>query len=329
MMGYATDGVPEGRDNDSFIHGNNMSMQLRPAVLHRLDQPEVFIIHFFEGEPFVGQSVFEELVELVLSYYHGIAPFWGDLIDGTVYNKRTQCHETVAQKSMIHGTTSERVKTGRRNNRRGLSTKKLVSVSRFAQTDNDSTDKTVERAKHSGATVLHESRRGYGYACLKGIDHLQKHRTDIVVFLDGDFSDFPEDMPDLLQPILHDGYDLVIGSRMLGEREPGALLPQAILGNWLASTLIRLFWGQRFTDLGPFRAIRTDALKRLKMSDPTYGWTVEMQIKAAKLKMRCSEVHVRYRKRIGRSKVTGTLSGTIKASAKILFTIFKYVFVKV
>ena len=195
--------------------------------------------------------------------------------------------------------------------------------------DNGSTDQTADRAKHSGATVLHESRRGYGFACLKGIDHLVQRRTDIVVFLDGDFSDYPEDLPGLLRPIVKDEYDLVIGSRILGERQPGALLPQAIIGNWLASTLIRMFWGQRFTDLGPFRAIRTDALKRLKMSDPTYGWTVEMQIKAAKLKMRCSEVPVRYRKRIGQSKVTGTLSGTLKASGKILFTIFKYLFVKV
>ncbi len=194
--------------------------------------------------------------------------------------------------------------------------------------DNGSEDRTAEYAKRSGATVLHESRRGYGYACLKGIDHLVKRQADIIVFLDGDFSDYPEDLPDLLRPIVEDGYDLVIGSRMLGEREPGALLPQAIVGNWVASTLIRMFWGQRFTDLGPFRAIRADALKRLKMSDPTYGWTVEMQIKAAKLKMKCAEVPVRYRKRIGQSKVTGTFSGTVKASAKILFTIFKYLFVK-
>lgn len=194
--------------------------------------------------------------------------------------------------------------------------------------DNGSEDRTAEFAKRSGATVLYESRKGYGYACLKGIDHLHHQRTDVIVFLDGDFSDYPEDLPDVLSPIVYQGYDLVIGSRMLGEREPGALLPQAIVGNWLASTLIRLFWGQKFTDLGPFRAIRAEALKRLKMSDPTYGWTVEMQIKAAKLKMRCSEVPVRYRKRIGHSKVTGTLSGTVKASAKILFTIFKYLFVK-
>jgi glycosyltransferase involved in cell wall biosynthesis len=195
--------------------------------------------------------------------------------------------------------------------------------------DNGSTDRTTESARHVGATVLHEPRRGYGFACLKGIEHLLERKADIIVFLDGDFSDYPEELPNLLRPIAHNSCDLVIGSRMLGDRQRGALLPQAILGNWLASTLIRLFWRQKFTDLGPFRAIRTDALMRLTMSDPTYGWTVEMQIKAAKLKMRCSEVPVRYRKRIGRSKVTGTLSGTIKASAKILFTIFKYLFVKV
>ncbi len=195
--------------------------------------------------------------------------------------------------------------------------------------DNGSSDRTAECAERAGATVLHESRRGYGYACLTGIDHLEQHRTDIIVFLDGDFSDYPEDLPDLLRPILKDGCDLVIGSRMLGERQPGALLPQAIVGNWVASTLIRMFWRQKFTDLGPFRAIRVDALNKLQMSDHTYGWTVEMQIKAAKLKMKCTEVPVRYRKRIGRSKVTGTLSGTIKASVKILFTIFKYLVVKV
>jgi glycosyltransferase involved in cell wall biosynthesis len=195
--------------------------------------------------------------------------------------------------------------------------------------DNGSTDLTAACAERAGATVLREPRRGYGYACLKGIDHLQQRRLDIIVFLDGDFSDYPEDLPDLLQPILKDGCDLVIGSRVLGNRQRGALLPQAIVGNWLASTLMRIFWGQRFTDLGPFRAIRTDALKKLKMADPTYGWTVEMQIKAAKLKLKCAEVPVRYRRRIGRSKVTGTLSGTMKASVIILFTIVKYLFVRV
>jgi glycosyltransferase involved in cell wall biosynthesis len=195
--------------------------------------------------------------------------------------------------------------------------------------NNGSTDSTVERARGAGATVLDEPRRGYGFACLKGIDYLTDQHADIIVFLDGDFSDYPEELPLLLKPIVEDGCDLVIGSRMLGKREPGALLPQAIFGNWLASALIRLFWGTHFTDLGPFRAIRAEALRRLRMSDPTYGWTVEMQIKAAKLHMKCTEVPIRYRKRIGKSKVTGTLSGTINASVKILFTIFKYIFVKV
>lgn len=202
-------------------------------------------------------------------------------------------------------------------------------VDEIVVVDNGSTDRTAEAATQSGATVLHEPRRGYGYACLKGIDHLLNRGATIIVFLDGDFSDYPEDLPGLLSPILEGKVDIVIGSRMIGEREPGAMLPQAIIGNWLASMLIRLFWGYRFTDLGPFRAIRADALRQMNMSDPTYGWTVEMQIKAAKLKLNCSEVPVRYRKRIGRSKVTGTLAGTIKASAKILYTIFKHVFVKV
>jgi len=196
--------------------------------------------------------------------------------------------------------------------------------------DNGSTDRTADIARTAGAVVLTEPRKGYGYACLRGIGHaVGVVGAGVIVFLDGDFSDYPEDLPDVLRPIQNEGYDLVIGSRMIGAREKGAMLPQAILGNWLAGVLIRLFWGYRFTDLGPFRAVRVDALQRMKMSDPTYGWTVEMQIKAAKLKLRCIEVPVRYRKRIGSSKVTGTLSGTVKASAKILFTIFKYIIVKV
>jgi glycosyltransferase involved in cell wall biosynthesis len=173
--------------------------------------------------------------------------------------------------------------------------------------------------------VIAEPRRGYGYACLAGIEHAMKESPAAIVFLDGDYSDFPGDLP-LLVAGIDDGYDLVIGSRILGRHERGALLPQALFGNWLATTLIRLFWGYRFTDLGPFRAIRTEALVRMHMSDPTYGWTVEMQIKAAKLKLRCTEVPVRYRKRIGRSKVTGTLAGTVKASAKILTVIFLSLF---
>ncbi len=201
-------------------------------------------------------------------------------------------------------------------------------VNEIIVVDNGSSDVTAAVARAAGATVIQEGRRGYGYACLAGIAHALKNNPDIIAFLDGDLSDYPEDLPLLLHSI-EQGHDLVIGSRMLGEREPGALLPQAVIGNRVACFLIRLFWGADFTDLGPFRAIRTDALHRLRMSDGTYGWTVEMQVKAAKLGFRCAEVPVRYRKRIGRSKVTGTLSGTVKASAKILYTIVKYLFTKV
>lgn len=203
------------------------------------------------------------------------------------------------------------------------------AVSEIVVVNNGSSDGTAEAARKAGATVLTEYRRGYGHACLLGIAHALRNRADIIAFLDGDYSDYPEELPDILHPIIKDGYDLVIGSRMVGERGPGAMLPQALFGNWLACFLIRLFWGYHFTDLGPFRAIRLDALQRMKMNDPTYGWTVEMQIKAAKLKLRCTEVPVRYRKRIGSSKVTGTISGTIKASVKILYTIFKYLWVKI
>jgi len=202
-------------------------------------------------------------------------------------------------------------------------------VSETIVVNNGSTDGTAEVALSSGATVLTELRRGYGYACLLGIDHAVRSGADIIVFLDGDFSDYPEELSAILRPITEEGYDMVIGSRMSGAREPGALLPQAIFGNWLAGFLIRMFWGYRFTDLGPFRAVTVEALQKMRMSDPTYGWTVEMQIKAAKLKLKCTEVPVRYRRRIGTSKVTGTIPGTIKASTKILFTIFKYLFVGV
>lgn len=194
--------------------------------------------------------------------------------------------------------------------------------------DNGSTDGTAQAARSAGATVLHQPRRGYGYACLTGIEHALKGAPDAIAFVDGDLSDYPEELP-LLLDALEQGNDLVIGSRMLGEREPGALLPQALIGNAVACFFLRCFWRARFTDLGPFRVIRTDALQRLRMSDGTYGWTVEMQIKAAKIGLRTAEVPVRYRKRIGTSKVTGTLGGSINASVKILYTIFKYLFVKV
>jgi glycosyltransferase involved in cell wall biosynthesis len=196
--------------------------------------------------------------------------------------------------------------------------------------DNGSNDRTSDVARSAGATVLQEKRRGYGYACLAGIERALQSKPDIIAFVDGDLSDYPEELPILLKPIQEDGFDLVIGSRMIGEREAGAMLPQAIFGNWLAGFLIMMFWGHKFTDLGPFRAVRVDALQRMNMNDKTFGWTVEMQVKAAKLKLKCTEVPVRYRRRaLGTSKVTGSFSGSVKASAKILYTIFKYLFVRV
>lgn len=192
--------------------------------------------------------------------------------------------------------------------------------------NNGSTDNTVQVARAAGAVVLTEPRKGYGWACLRGIEHARSLQPDIVVFLDGDYSDHPEEMSALVAPILADKADLVIGSRIKGDAEPGALLPQAQVGNRVACFLMRWIWNGRFTDLGPFRAIRFDKLLALQMEDKTYGWTIEMQIKALRQKLRYTEVPVSYRKRIGTSKVTGTLSGTIKASAKILWTIARYAF---
>ncbi|MDQ7064114.1 MAG: glycosyltransferase family 2 protein [candidate division KSB1 bacterium] len=190
--------------------------------------------------------------------------------------------------------------------------------------DNGSTDATAVVARHHGAEVVHEPRRGYGWACLAAMAAAKKFNPDIGVFLDADFSDYPEDIHEVVRPIVAGEADMVIGSRVLGQRERGALLPQARFGNWLATRLIRLIWGFRYTDLGPFRAVRWPALLALNMQDKTYGWTVEMQIKALKYGLRVQEVPVRYRKRIGKSKVTGTLSGTIKAGFIILWTIFRY-----
>jgi len=191
--------------------------------------------------------------------------------------------------------------------------------------DNGSTDTTSLRAKEAGATVIREQARGYGNACLRGIEYLieKGSSTDIVVFLDGDYSDHPEEMRELVKPIENDDYDLVIGSRMSGKRERGALLPQAIFGNKLSAFLINMFYGVKFTDLGPFRAVKFKKLLELDMEDKTFGWTVEMQVKAAKRGFRCIEIPVSYRKRIGVSKITGTLSGSIRAGYMILWTIFK------
>ena len=192
--------------------------------------------------------------------------------------------------------------------------------------NNASTDETEANARAAGATVLREERRGYGWACLRGIAYAREKQPDIVVFLDGDYSDHPEEITRLLEPIFRDEADFVIGSRMRGRREPGAMLPQALFGNRLACWLMRFIWGARFTDLGPFRAIRFKDLLALGMEDKTYGWTIEMQIKAVKAGLRYAEVPVSYRKRVGVSKITGTVSGTIKASAKILWTIARYAF---
>jgi len=192
--------------------------------------------------------------------------------------------------------------------------------------NNASTDDTERVAKRGGATVLREPVSGYGRACLKGIAYLKEVTLtpDVVVFLDADHSDYPEEMIDLVQPILQDKADIVIGSRVLGQKETGSMTPQQIFGNWLATRLLKLFYGVKFTDLGPFRAIRYSSLLEMNMQDKTYGWTVEMQLKAAKMKMRCLEMPVRYRKRIGFSKISGTVKGTVLAGYKILYTIFKY-----
>ena len=199
-------------------------------------------------------------------------------------------------------------------------------VTKIVVVDNASTDNTAEVARKAGATVLYEPVPGYGSACLKGIHYCgqQSILPDIIVFMDGDYSDYPEEMGDLVKPIVENKADLVVGSRATGEREKGSMTIQQIFGNWLATSLLKLFFKARFTDLGPFRAIRYSSLVDLHMKDRNYGWTVEMQVKAAKQQIRCTEIPVRYRKRIGISKVSGTLKGTLMAGYKILYTIFKY-----
>ena len=191
--------------------------------------------------------------------------------------------------------------------------------------NNNSSDDTANVAQQAGAVVVDQPVPGYGNACLKGMEYVRQKdvHPDIVVFLDGDYSDHPEEMEYLIKPIVEDDQDLVIGSRALGAMENGAMMPQQIFGNWLATTLIRLFYKYEFTDLGPFRAIAYPKLLELNMQDRDFGWTVEMQVKAAKLKLKCIEVPVTYRKRIGVSKVSGTIRGTILAGHKILWTIFK------
>jgi len=194
--------------------------------------------------------------------------------------------------------------------------------------NNHSTDDTEIHAINAGATVLNESQKGYGYACLKGMEYLSKSeiKPDIVVFLDGDYSDYPEELSKLVAPIIEDDIDFVVGARGKSMREANAMTPQQIFGNWLATTLMKLLYGAKFTDLGPFRAIKYQRLLELEMVDKTYGWTVEMQLKSIKQKLTYIEVPVRYKKRIGVSKVSGTIKGTIFAGLKILGWIFKYSF---
>jgi len=198
-------------------------------------------------------------------------------------------------------------------------------VSEVIVVNNASTDQTETAAKALGATVLNESQKGYGNACLKGINYLANHETkpDVVVFLDADYSDHPEELPKLVEPIMAGTHDMVIGSRALGERQRGSMTVPQVFGNWLATTLLKLLYGAKFTDLGPFRAIRYSSLIQLNMRDKTYGWTVEMQLKAIKNHLRYTEVPVKYRVRTGKSKISGTIKGTIMAGYKILWTIFK------
>jgi hypothetical protein len=198
----------------------------------------------------------------------------------------------------------------------------LPEVDHVVVVDNGSTDRTAEVARAAGARVVSEPRRGYGSACLAGIAALKE--PEVVVFVDADFSDHPEELPLLVKPIMEGRADLVIGSRVLGTRERGALLPQARFGNALACFLMRILYGHRYTDLGPFRAVRFDALNRLGMRDRDFGWTVEMQVRALRQGLRVAEVPVSYRRRVGASKITGTVSGTLRAGYKILFTIFRH-----
>jgi glycosyltransferase involved in cell wall biosynthesis len=201
-------------------------------------------------------------------------------------------------------------------------------VSEIIVVSNNSSDQTETVAKKAGATVLREPQKGYGYACLKGLGYIasQEIKPDIVVFLDGDYSDYPQDLHKIVTPIINNNMDLVIGSRVKKWREKGSMTFPQIFGNWLATSLMTLFFNAKFTDLGPFRAIKYEKLLALQMQDKTYGWTVEMQLKAIKQKLTYIEVPVHYKNRIGTSKVSGTFKGAIFAGVKILGWIFKYSF---
>ncbi len=198
-------------------------------------------------------------------------------------------------------------------------------VRRIVVADNNSTDSTAEVAQASGAAVVPAPRQGYGSACLAGLEFLRRNGPpEIVVFIDADYSDHPEELPRVVAPIVAGEAEMVIGSRVLGSRERGALLPQARAGNLVACLLMRLLYRHRYTDLGPFRAIRWSSLEKLRMEDPDFGWTAEMQVKALRHGLRVVEVPASYRKRVGISKITGTLKGTVLAGYKILWTVFRY-----
>lgn len=202
----------------------------------------------------------------------------------------------------------------------------LPPVQEVIVVDNGSTDRTGDRARGEGALVVHEPRRGYGQACLRGMQAIEQlpNAPKFVAFADADYSDHVHLLPDLVRPLASDEYDFVLGSRSLGEREPGAMPPQSRWGNRLACFLMSWTVGHVYTDLGPFRAIRYSSLLALRMVDTNYGWTVEMQIKAARANLRIRELPTPYRRRVGASKISGTVSGTIKAGSKILWLIFKY-----
>lgn len=201
-------------------------------------------------------------------------------------------------------------------------------VSEIIVINNNSTDKTASVAENNGATVLSEKNKGYGNACLTGLGYIseKQQRPDIIVFLDGDYSDYPEELTKIISPIIEDNIDFVLGARTAKLRQKGAMTIPQIFGNWLATSLMRLFFGSKFTDLGPFRAIKYAKLLELHMEDKTYGWTVEMQLKVIEKKYSYVEVPVNYRKRIGVSKVSGTAKGVIFAGVKILGWIIKYSF---
>ncbi|MEY3385562.1 MAG: hypothetical protein RIR53_373 [Bacteroidota bacterium] len=194
-------------------------------------------------------------------------------------------------------------------------------VDRVIVVDNGSTDATVDVARNAGALVVHEPQRGYGAACLRGLAELAVEPPDVVLFLDGDASDHPEDALMILNTVINTDVEMCLGSRVLGDAERGSLTPVQRFGNWLSTDLIKRIWGVHYSDLGPLRAVRWETLMRLDMQDRTWGWTVEMQIKAAKHGIRTQEMPVRYRRRIGTSKISGTIVGSLRAGTKILTTI--------